>query len=251
MKRSFRQITTLGLALLIAAGGPTLSADALPGGVTTAFCAKATVLGSTNQTALQTRVAGMRSDFSSRLSKMASDHSTLDNKVKAVREEANQKFEERIGKLQSNPDYSSEAKQKAIMTFKTAVEEAEATRAGAVDQARQTYRSSISDSLSAQQTALQQSVDVYQSAVKQAFANAVTNCASDSAAATLKTDLKAAREKLRDNRNANQVVADIKAMAENRRQAITTANKAFQASVKEAATTLKETLSTSEQKTTE
>ncbi|HTK39237.1 MAG TPA: hypothetical protein VL362_00045 [Patescibacteria group bacterium] len=244
MKQPFKSTLFLVSAALVVLSAPTVNVHAVPATVPTTFCEKVTMLGSTNQTALQAKIAAQDSTSTARISKLSAAQATRDEAVATARSAAEQRFEEKIAQLQDVRKWS-DAQLQAITTFQEDVQKAETTRAEAVDAARQTYQTNLADILSGQQTALSQALQVYQSGVQTAFNTATTNCGTEGAATALKASIKAARDKLQAARNPNQVVADIQAISETRRLAISDANKTFESSVQTYAATLRDTLASS------
>lgn len=243
-------LSMTGLALLLAAlvASPSM---AIVNQMTTtketkgssATCAHITTLESTNQATIATRMAGMQGDFTKRLATITANKTDIDQKLAITRAAASAQFESKLKSLEAQTGLT-QVQLQAISTYKTDIQQAEATREKAVDAARTTYRAALLAEVQIHQQDLSSAVTTYQTAVTAAFTTAVTNCGDGAATASLKTTVKSARETLTAARHSDKVTTSIKQLATTRAAAIKTANEAFAISVGTYTTTLTTALQT-------
>ncbi len=193
-------------------------------------CTHITTIESTNKATIATRMAGMQGDFAKRLTTITANKTDVDQKVASARAAANAQFESKIKSLEAQTGLTKIQLQ-AIATYKTDMQQAEVTREKAVDAARTTYRADLLAEVQTHQQDLSSAVAAYQTAVTAAFTTAATNCGDGTAVATLKTDVKSARETLTTARKSDKATTNIKQLATTRAASIKTANEAFAASV--------------------
>ncbi len=207
-------------------------------------CSRITTFAKTGKENLSEKRSTLQTDFSKRLSGIATKQTDVDKKVSEARLAAKTKFEEKIAKLEAKEDLT-DVQKAAIETYKTEVQAAEVTRAAAIDDARAAYRTGLASLVTTNQQTLSSAVTTYQTAVSTALATATANCTEANATATLatlKASLKSAREVLNAKRTPDTNKAAIKQLATTRDAAIKAANEAFKTKVTALTVTLKAAL---------
>jgi predicted component of viral defense system (DUF524 family) len=195
-----------------------------------AVCVRLDNLGSTSKSTLVTHVNNLQAGFDARLTKIASDAATINQKITTAREKAANTFQERIQALEEKKGLT-ETQIAAIETFKTSVQQAEQVRQDTVDAARNTYQTGLTDAVTTNQERLVQAANAYQVAADEAFQTASANCGNGEASSNLKSQISAARQVLTQARNTDQLRAQIQELIQVRNDAIKAANDAFRAAL--------------------
>lgn len=208
---------------------------------TEASCARFATLAATSNTRMNERIAAMEVDFQKRLSIISGRHDAVDQKVATYRTTALDKFDLKVTELKSKTGLTPE-QLTAIDAFVASMKAAEVARAQAVDSARAAYRAALLDEVTAHQARLLQAALIYQRSVSAAFTKAQTNCADTTAGATLRSEIKAARDTFQTARKAEVTGSSVKQLAETRQAAIKAADAEFVKKVKEYTATLKTAL---------
>jgi hypothetical protein len=193
-------------------------------------CTRFTTLASTTSLRLAERLSAMKLDFQKRLSNITSRHDAIDQKVATFRTSLGDKFDIKVAELKDK-DGLTDAKLTAIDTYHQAVKTAEVTREKAVDSARTTYRAAFAKEVTDQQAKLSEAAAAFQTSVNTAIATAKTNCGNSTAAAALKTSIKAARDVFQSSRKADAAKSSIKQLAATRAEAVKAADAEFKKSV--------------------
>jgi hypothetical protein len=204
---------------------------------------------STYQSRITDRRSTLTTNFTTRLSEITDRKTSIEERVVAARQEAATKFEEKITELKAIEGLS-EDQLTAIETFKIAMLSARETRQSAVDQARASYQNGLQTLMSDRQDDLSAAVLAYDSAVDTAFDTAKTNCSSAGAFATLRSDLKSAKNELNSVRTSTESSEELKSLMEARNTAIQLANSTFADTAKQNTDALRASLGISTDEST-
>lgn len=177
-----------------------------------------------------------------RFTNWASRSSEVDANLDMARDNWDENREEQFTALENRAQ--TEEQKKAVSEFEATVRVAVETRRAAVDAAMNTFREQVKNSIQTRQGQADESVSVFDSARLAAIEKAKTACGNGSdpvkVRTTLRTELKAAQDKLQgDRQNITKVSANIEAEIQTRRQAVQKAGNEFRATMEQARIKLK------------
>ena len=175
-----------------------------------------------------------------RLEKLDKKRENRNTKLEQHREKWEDKWEEHFGMLEEKAS-TSEQKQ-ALVEFKEAVKEALASRQAAVDKAISQFRTDLDKLIANRKIAIDAAKIAYINAYNVAIQNAKQACTDGGVPSqireTLRTALKAAKDKFNSDRRAIEKM-DVKKLVETRQQALKEALEYFKKAMEGARTKLK------------
>ena len=170
-----------------------------------------------------------------RLEKLNEKRENRDIKLEEHREKWEDKWEEHFGMLEEKASTSEQ--RQALVEFKEAVQDVRASRQAAIDKAISQFRTDLDKLIADRKTAIESAKTVYINAYNAAIQKAKDSCSqgldANTVKETLKTDLKAAKDKFNSDRQAIEK-ADVKKLVEARQQAFKEALEYFKKAMKEA-----------------
>jgi hypothetical protein len=193
---------------------------------TSAVCTKITTLMSASNATVAAHQASMKTDFTKRISVIASNQADVDQKAATVRTSIADKFDAKITNIKKTSNLTA-AQITAIDTYAANMKATELTREKAVDAARLTYRSALAYTVNTHQQNLIDATSAFENSVTNAFATAQASCTTEGSLATLKTSISTARKTLETARQSSAVGDGIKKLAATRDTAIKAADEAF------------------------
>lgn len=240
----FTIILSSVLALAIAAPSLAVQETNVNSNQQSTNCARVSGLKTKSEGQVSEKITALQTNFANRLTKMTADQKNTNQQIANLRKEAQVRFEAKIKELQAQKNLTAEQIQ-TITAFQGNMQQAEAKREIAVDSARGTFRDALKMAVSnQQQTQLKAATEFYQS-TSSAFLNAKTNCDKSNVMATLKKEVKTARQTMTQTREKSQLGETIKELAQTRTDSIKKANDEFKTSTAEYAQTLADALKTS------
>jgi hypothetical protein len=190
---------------------------------------------SQRQLSLEARRSARRTSLAERRERYAEKRAELRKKWETKRAEMIGKLEEKAG---------TDARQRALTKFKTAMAAAEAARKAAVDAVQKAFREGLDKLIAERKAAEDALVKAFRATVRAAFQKAKDDCAggADPAAVreTLKASLEAAKKKFQEDRKALEPIgAKVKDLVEARKAAYKKALDDFKAAAEKARADLK------------
>ena len=181
-----------------------------------------------------TRVAKITTEHQANTAKLTKDRTAWDNKIAAARKSWDSIRSQYFSRLEAKA--TTDQQKTAVQTSETNINDAVSSRRSAYDTNRSTYRAGVDSAIDKNQADIDQAVTNLRSDYADAVAKAQDNCANGTAykevAATLTTDLQAARAKFRASRAANTNIAQIaQNLAAIEKTADQTADQQFKAAV--------------------
>jgi len=201
---------------------------------------------------ITTRMESLKNRLAERRGKIVDRHQDRIDRLKGGRDERrenlnerrtnrDQEREERYATLEEHAE--TDAQKQAVETFKRTVEASVDVRQEAVDAALDAFYVGIGDAISDRDTALKTAAEKFEDALNAAIDKVKSDCANSTDPQTirqnLRTDIKDARDALKNTRQGNTVGDDVKVLAETRRAAVEKAFEDFRTALEDAQAELK------------
>jgi hypothetical protein len=172
----------------------------------------------------------VQNEFGSRGTELNTKRSENDLNLEELRANADAKRQEHYTKLLENA--SSDNQKTAVVTFQAEVEFAVADRRSTIDAARGAYRNGVDAAIASQKSSYQSAIADLKTATDTAIAKAKVSCeegmSSSEVSATLKAELKAAKETfIQATKNVETLREQLNALRETRKSAYETAKTVF------------------------